>query len=873
VSTSTKHLASLMLYRFLWASLQISQILNNRTPTLIRRALQNMPSKIFDVFTDTLERIGDDDLARRCLFWLAKTDEPLQYSALSHALAVDPQYTTPDGIDVDDIPGIEDLVEICCGLVAVDADMNLRFVHFTVQEYFSQHPECLLPLDNLIIAKTCLSYLSFKEFESGYCDSEEKMQRRLEQYPLYSFAARRWNHFVRKTAEHEVVDAILHIYLHKGLFDSYAQARHVEWTDEARYKSGKYFGFQDGYSPLHDATDVGILSILERILSRISNPSPRMRGGIMPLHLAVAQRRPDIVSLLTMAGAEQTSRASLTVQSNTTDGHVTVIKRHYVAGVTHYHEGTQIWSEEYTPVALAAAIGSRPLYDQLKDKTNFTLMGGVLETATSRGLVDMVQQVLVDTPGIDYRHPSFARALQNSVRSASPLFQLLLAAKAELDDHNGMLSKLLPDAIRHHPRAVDMLVQKGASTDGWMCENWWYSPLKAAFEGSDESMIIYLIEKGANFGAPNNLCRAAEKGMKNVVELLLNRGMDINGYPADHDTALHSAAYADKVEMIELLLNRGADIDLAPNRLTALTKAARSGRINAVRKLISRGANVNASCGNPSPLEQAAYNAYDGDEDKITIVGLLLDHGADINGISGGNDNMSMPTALCAAVLSGNLELCELLLSRGADPNFLTMKNSPLMIACDTRYQPVPNRKINKPVIELLLEYGADPNAGCAALEHAVYNGDDSIVQLLLEHGAKIDFRGGTYGSILHAAAQSRNGKMVQIMLERGAKVIEEDRRYGGLLALAGPTHHNILIQHGADVNARGRKHGPVLQATIVQWYKCGHGGQQRGSNILEVRELMRELSGPFRGARTQHRAMKIPVHQSHGKSFRREAC
>ncbi len=283
--------------RFLWASLQVSQILKHRTEAMMRKALQGMPTKIYDVFARTLERIGDNDLARRTLYWLARAVEPLEFPALAHALAVDLEDPKTMGVDGDNIPCLEDLVEICCGLVSIDSRQNIRFTHFTVQEYFTEHSEALLPLSDLIIAKTCLTYACFDEFKNGYCDSEEKVQQRLQMYPLYSFAVSHWAQYVSKVEEDEIEEYVLRIYQDPALFSSYAQVLFALMLPFEGDGSA-YFEFQRGYTPIHDAAHVGIISVLKKLLPGYRGADCDTKTGISPLHFAVANNDATAISLL-----------------------------------------------------------------------------------------------------------------------------------------------------------------------------------------------------------------------------------------------------------------------------------------------------------------------------------------------------------------------------------------------------------------------------------------------------------------------------------------------------------------------------------------------------------------------------------------------
>ena len=94
-------------------------------------------------------------------------------------------------------------------------------------------------------------------------------------------------------------------------------------------------------------------------------------------------------------------------------------------------------------------------------------------------------------------------------------------------------------------------------------------------------------------------------------------------------TLLHwAAAYTEKSSVIELLLDRGADINARDiNSFTPLHRAARDNKGPAVIELLlDRGADISARGGGGTPLHvAAAFN------EEPAVIKLLIDRGADIN--------------------------------------------------------------------------------------------------------------------------------------------------------------------------------------------------------------------------------------------------
>lgn len=68
------------------------------------------------------------------------------------------------------------------------------------------------------------------------------------------------------------------------------------------------------------------------------------------------------------------------------------------------------------------------------------------------------------------------------------------------------------------------------------------------------------------------------------------------------------------------------------------------------------------------------------------------------------------------------------------------------------------------------------------ALQPASYYGHLEMFQLLLEHGADVNARGEPYGSALQAAVYMGNTNVVRLLLENGADAVKPYGRYGPVL-------------------------------------------------------------------------------------------
>ncbi|KAL3422946.1 Ankyrin repeat domain-containing protein 50-like protein 3 [Phlyctema vagabunda] len=228
-----------------------------------------------------------------------------------------------------------------------------------------------------------------------------------------------------------------------------------------------------------------------------------------------------------------------------------------------------------------------------------------------------------------------------------------------------------------------------------------------------------------------------------------------------------------------------------------------------------------------SMLDRSPINVDEADDDGQTalnwaaqfghqkIVGLLLDHQADIN-IQGGEYG----TALQAASAEGHKDIVQLLLDHQADINIQGGEYGTALQAASARGY--------KDIVQLLLDHQADINIQGGeygtALQEASAEGHKDIVQLLLDHQADINIQGGEYGTALQAASTRGHKDIVQLLLDHQADINIEGGYYGTALQAASTRGHKdivqLLLDHQADINIQGSKYDTALQAASTRGHK-----------------------------------------------------
>lgn len=359
------------------------------------------------------------------------------------------------------------------------------------------------------------------------------------------------------------------------------------------------------------------------------------------------------------------------------------------------------------------------------------------------------------------------------------------------------------------PRLVQFLLEQGVDANGQSTTG--CTPLHVAAEVGDLELVNMLLKFGADVELLDDegksaLWYAASGGFDDLVKLFLDKGLDLN-----QRVVLMAAARGGHLSTARILVDRGANVNATAAGLeitTALGWASEQGHTEMVQLLLSNGISTTLE-DNQVSLRAAAMRGH------AAIVGHLLDAGFDINAIMPCARGPSLEkgdvwwwTALQYATGFRRLSIVRLLIGRGADVNLQTDGDwrTPLQVACwngDTG------------MVKFLLSSGADVNIRGGCFETALMavcaladNRDhESIIHVLLQHGAHVNEKSSSMGSPLQQAAGRGHIKAIQILLDGGADINQTGGQWGNALnaALGGSRGFAAqkLLEAGADRNVK----------------------------------------------------------------------
>jgi ankyrin repeat protein len=258
--------------------------------------------------------------------------------------------------------------------------------------------------------------------------------------------------------------------------------------------------------------------------------------------------------------------------------------------------------------------------------------------------------------------------------------------------------------------------------------------LMVAVKRGDENMVKMLLSKGAAVDVQDHAQRTPlffALNNHSLLRLLLLYGASVNVADGGGRTPLHAAIDQQNRKAVEVLIRENANIN-AYNSIgeTPLIVAVKQ-KLDVVDMLLVNGADPNkADLFSERPLHHAARIGNE------IAVKLLIAAGAETWATS-----LQGWTALHVAALNGEVGVAEMLIESGVDVDIPCKKKSrsPLLAAIFNGQQAM---------VALLLEHGADPNYrdrnGCVPLNQAVAAHQSEIVSMLMQAGADSDCADGS---------------------------------------------------------------------------------------------------------------------------------
>lgn len=378
---------------------------------------------------------------------------------------------------------------------------------------------------------------------------------------------------------------------------------------------------------------------------------------------------------------------------------------------------------------------------------------------------------------------------------------VLIVEKADTELYHGMevvahCAAVIGSPGEHREEKVSLLIRHGnPNVDQdlpnrmryfWFCEEETNKPTDLPQEEGESPLHV-----------------AVRNGDISKVEEIIGKGESIEAYDARGTTPLHVATARGGSEILDFLAKKAPNIEIPCNNATKdtpLVLAARRRKPTSINVLLDNGADIEGvNDGDYTPLMSASYECH------TEAVEALLKRGANPNSRDKGNFSGS-PMLLASGRNDLGIETMRLLVKYGADvnPTFHKLGWTPLLKASDMG---------NDGEVEFLLGIGANPNvkdyAQRTPLRFAIHHARERSVRLLLDAGADREAVFDDDLRPVHLAAICGNYKIMQMILEKDVDVnvrAADKLRRGTSLHMAvlkgQATVAKMLLEKGADANA-----------------------------------------------------------------------
>ncbi|KAF3034655.1 hypothetical protein E8E12_000551 [Didymella heteroderae] len=819
---------------YLWVFLVIDFLRRTdfkRTERGIIDATKTLPINVNAAYSQMLSKSNDDKIVHKALAIILAADRPLTLAEMNVAMNVEPEIRSFDNLDLESEENFMISLRNWCGLFVSVHGGAIHLIHQTAREFLlaeatisptvmpglKWHHFITLSQAQVELGELCMRFLClfkgrplpaaiprFGEPRFGRTDTlarrGEAFQAAIDQltaglplamrtFAIYAARFLRNNSLQSKNCTTQTS----FLRLASEMLDPTSEPFKA-WNclDEESYHSPLFVnhGFT---SPLQVGSVMGLSTVVAFLLQGSVDIERRdTKTGRTPLLWAVEMDHHEVAKLLVGGGA------NVNAQSNTGRSALDVAVLH----------------------------GDKTLIILLLEKG--AEINEALIFAASRGHTEIAELLLAKGADIDKAGGEHGCALGAAAYGGwRETVELLLKMRADINAQAGHFSSALAAAAYHgHEETVELLLAKGANVRkkggkyscalGVAVSSYW-----------DKANVVRLIldadaDMDVLIDGCNPLEAAAYHGNSDIVELLLNRGADVNKQGGKYGCALGAAVscYHSRAayNVTERLLKHGVNINAPCGDFgTALGLAASNGHRVMVERLIQLQANIHTVGGNFTNAITAA--AYGGNEEIVTA---LFKKGADIHA-----QGKLFPNALAAAAYAGNKNVAELLLTWGAD---IYQQGGLYFNAIGSAVRG--NKRF---MVELLLSHGAEAklanNAGWSPLLLASDQGNSSIVELLLDNGVVHTPNNEGWTPLMRTSYYG-HVHTTRLLLARGADMTAANKFGQTSLYIAASQGHievvRLLLNKGVDVNIPNKRGRSPLRAAISN----GHN---------EIAQLLRE--------------------------------
>ncbi len=460
-----------------------------------------------------------------------------------------------------------------------------------------------------------------------------------------------------------------------------------------------------------------------------------------------------------------------------------------------------------------------------------------LENSAANG---QLQPLYVRVLPVAQHQQTYARALTAAIRQHQNAgARFLLAEGARLQRPDEVLFVMAQARRKRMPvdlGLIDTLVELGADINHRSGRS--PSALGKAIQQKDLELTRHLLGLGANihqtnirYGTLHALFAMPSPIREQFAQLLLDAGADPERRDSQGHTFLMRSVYTNNLELTKMALAAGAHTRPENQPQHPRQSSPRSSPQSRTKKSLTTLAlqyaddeilaalNIDQPRPGPDPNKLTWAARYG----TVAEVKSLVAAGYKVNAL-----DRTGATALERAARKGREDICQYLLSAGADPNLWIADGSKLISA---------NRAGSIASVRRLRGLNKEDNAGFSLLASAALAGKTSLVSILIQWGADPNAVAATReDQILHLVAQAgvKRGEVTRALIQGGAAANAANAAGYTPLTLAARHRaiHMIKVLHasGVDINQADAQGRTAMSETL------------RAGSVLEHIQILLQL-------------------------------
>lgn len=657
--------------------------------------------------------------------WLAHARRTLTIHELSHALAtrISERY-----FDNDNLPSFKSILKCCSGLIVMDnQSLEVRLVHFTLQNYMQSQAQSLFPNLESVITRTCLTYMLFK-FDTDEGTSAQANKRfsgfkrsslsTFKHFQFLEYAVSYWGDHAKGCSQQVVEDLAMPLLADSTRINFLMKRKQIR---------------------LHVAAQFGLTDLCVALLSNGAPVDARDEEDETPLHVAIAHHRLKTSLMLLRCGGNSNApnkRKAAPLFMAVAAGEMSITTCLLDFGAMVDDHGPYLWTALHK-----AADGGHLRITELLLRRGASLhcvsVRGLtaLHRAAGRGHVDIVNLLLQHGANVHAVTSDGWTPLHGASSSGQRgVIELLIQQGADVDHRSENRTTPLHRASRGgFTKVVETMLRHGA--DRTIRDDNDYSPLHLAARGGFDEIIRLLLQS-----CPNQLVERNCAGWTAKEESQLSGFLTTERLLEEFESSIFG---------VPILKRSHLEVSIQAQDTEAVAKL-----------VATEDVKVDILTSNGVPLLHQALKL-----NSVSIATLLLQRGADVNA----RTTIDSWTALHCAALKGNPHTVRLCLEHGAIVDARTsQRQTPLHKACESG---------NADTVKLLLQSGADvktfDGAGFRPIHTAAYCGYKSIVTTLFEAGVSLGLYTASGKSVQECAAIGGHHALAEFIRD----VLIEDHR------------------------------------------------------------------------------------------------